>query len=119
MDEIQLIDVFESMINIYLCNHRLDLYVTGSNSKFLSSDIITEFQGRGDEVRIYPFHFSEFVTGFNEETWQAWNDYLLYGGGLPQILEMTAQEQKVSFMKTIIQKVYIGDIVSRNHLRGK
>ena len=117
LDEIQLLDAFESVINSYLRNRRLDLYVTGSNSKFLSSDIITEFRGRGDEIRIYPLRFSEFVTGFSGEKWQAWNDYLLYGG-LPQILEMTTADQKASFLKTTFQKVYVDDIVSRNHLRG-
>jgi len=117
LDEIQLMDAFESVVNSYLRDSRLDLYVTGSNSKFLSSDIITEFRGRGDEVRIYPFRFSEFVTGFNGEKWEAWNEFLLYGG-LPQILEMATQEQKVSFLKTVFQKVYVDDIVSRNHLRG-
>ena len=117
LDEIQLMDAFESVVNSYSRDSRLDLYVTGSNSKFLSSDIITEFRGRGDEVRIYPFRFSEFLTGFSGETWQAWNDYLLYGG-LPQILEMKTQEQKISFLKTVFQKVYVDDIVARYHLRG-
>ena len=85
LDEIQLVPNFESVLNGFLYERNLDVYVTGSNSKFLSSDIITEFRGRGDEIKVFSLSFSEFINGFDGDKYDAWNEYVLYGG-LPLIL---------------------------------
>ncbi len=85
LDEIQLVNNFESVLNGFLYEKNLDVYVTGSNSKFLSSDVITEFRGRGDEIKVFPLSFSEYVNAFNVDKVDAWNEYILYGG-LPLIL---------------------------------
>ena len=97
--------------------HDNDIYVTGSNSKFLSSDILTEFRGRGDEVRVYPLSFSEFCSAFDGSTDDAWFNYLTYGG-LPLILTRKTPEQKSKYLMDLFQKVYLDDIIERNNLRG-
>ena len=116
LDEIQLVDGFEDLLNGLNRNRNLDIYVTGSNSKFLSSDIITEFRGRGDEVRIYPLSFSEFCSAYEGETNAAWREFSLYGS-LPMILSFKSIEQKTNYLKTLFEKVYVTDIVDRNNIR--
>lgn len=92
LDEIQMVEYFELVLNGFLYERNLDVYVTGSNSKFLSTDIITEFRGRGDEIRVFPLSFSEFVTAFNGDKQDAWNEYVLYGG-LPLIISKKTDEE--------------------------
>lgn len=117
LDEVQFVAGFEKVLNGLNRLPNLDIYVTGSNSKFLSSDILTEFRGRGDEVRIYPLSFSEYVSAYDGSIQDAWADYFTYGG-LPLILTRKSDEQKSKYLMDLFQKVYIDDILERNHLRG-
>lgn len=116
LDEIQLVEGFEAVLNGFLYEHNLDVYVTGSNSKFLSSDIITEFRGRGDEVKIFPLSFSEYVENFEGDKYEAWNEYVLYGG-LPLILSKKTDEEKAKYLKDLFEQTYIKDIVERNNIQ--
>lgn len=117
LDEVQLMDEFEDVLNGFLHIDNLDVYVTGSNSKFLSSDIITEFRGRGDEVRIHPLSFSEFFN-FRKTDWQdAWNEYYTFGG-LPYIAQLSSYEEKVQYLQNQFQQTYLRDIIDRNHIRN-
>ena len=111
LDEVQNLDCFEVILNSYLRQNNLDIYVTGSNSKFLSSDILTEFRGRGDEIHVLPLSFSEFYASYNED------DYMIYGG-LPAIVSMKTPEQKISYLKTQLKNVYIKDLVERHNLNS-
>lgn len=116
LDEIQNVDGFEMVINGLLHKPNADVYVTGSNSRFLSSDIITEFRGRGDEVRVRPLSFSEIRPLYDSDD-EAWDDYFNYGG-LPAIYaEGMDDEQKVSFLEYVTKTIYIKDIVERNKLK--
>lgn len=115
LDEIQFMPRFEEMLNSLLRLNNIDVYVTGSNSKFLSSDIVTEFRGRGDEVRIYPLSFAEFYEAYKSDYDDAWNEYLIYGG-LPQLLQFSEERQKASYLKNSFSNVYIKDVVERNKL---
>lgn len=117
LDEVQFVSGFERVLNGLNRYPNLDIYVTGSNSKFLSSDILTEFRGRGDEVRIYPLSFSEYVPGHDGTIQEAWLDYFTYGG-LPLILTRKTDELKSKYLSDLFQKVYLADIVERNNLRG-
>ena len=117
LDEIQLVDGFEKVLNGLNRRSNLDIYVTGSNSKFLSSDILTEFRGRGDEVRIYPLSLAEYVSAYEGTAQEAWADYLTYGG-LPLILSRKTDEQKSKYLTDLFKKVYLDDIIERNQLRG-
>ena len=94
----------------------VEIYVTGSNSRFLSSDIVTEFRGRGDEIRIYPLSFAEFYSACKGDYEDAWNDYMTYGG-LPQILSYQTEEQKVRFLKALFDETYLKDIKDRYEIR--
>lgn len=97
----------------------LDIYVTRSNSKFLSTDILTEFRGRGDEIRAYPLSFSEYYSALtNVEFSVAFNDYLIYGG-LPRMLALKTEQQKSKYLTDLFKETYLKDIVDRNHLRGE
>ena len=116
LDEIQLVEGFEYVLNGLLYEKNIDVYVTGSNSKFLSSDIITEFRGRGDQVRVYPLSFSEFVSAFEGDKYEAWNEYVTYGG-LPLILSKKTDEEKSQYLKEEFEKTYIIDIVERNNIQ--
>ena len=116
LDEIQLVNNFESVLNSFLYEKNLDVYVTGSNSKFLSSDIITEFRGRGDEIRVFPLNFSEFTEAFSGDKYEAWNEYVLYGG-MPLILSMKTNEDKSKYLKDLFEQTYIRDIVERNNIQ--
>lgn len=115
LDEVQNLDCFEAVLNGYLRKKNLDVYVTGSNSKFLSSDVLTEFAGRGDEIHVLPLSFSEFFTQQNDGFDYALDDYMIYGG-LPAVAAMQTSEQKSSYLKTQLQNVYLNDIVERHNL---
>lgn len=117
LDEVQKLDSFESVLNGYLRKSNLDIYVTGSNSKFLSSDIITEFAGRGDEIHILPLSFSEFFAAYNGTKEEAFDDYTVYGG-LPAVALMQTEEQKSNYLITQMQNVYLRDIISRYNLHS-
>ncbi len=118
LDEVQYLDEFEDVLNSLLHIRNVDVYVTGSNSKFLSSDVITQFRGRGDEVHVYPLSFSEYVSVYQGSQDEAWDDYLVYGG-LPLILTMEESGDKAEYLNLLFQKVYISDIVERHHIRNK
>lgn len=116
LDEIQLVVGFEFVLNGLLYENNIDVYVTGSNSKFLSSDIITEFRGRGDQVRVYPLSFFEFASAFDGDKYEAWNEYITYGG-LPLILSKKTDEEKSQYLKEKFEKTYIKDIIERNNIQ--
>lgn len=118
LDEVQYLDEFEDVLNSLLHIRNADVYVTGSNSKFLSSDVITQFRGRGDEIHVYPLSFSEYTSAHQGTLDEAWDDYLVYGG-LPLILTMEAPEDKAEYLNSLFQKVYISDIVERHNVRNK
>lgn len=116
LDEVQKVDDFESVLNGFLHIRNLDVYVTGSNSKFLSSDIITEFRGRGDEIRVFPLSFSEFVSVYKGTFDEAWREYITYGG-MPRILYCNNEEEKSNYLKKLFEKTYLSDIIERNKLQ--
>jgi len=118
LDEVQMLDDFEDVLNSFLHIRNADVYVTGSNSRFLSSDVITEFRGRGDEIRVHPLSFREYTSAYEGSTDEAWDDYFSYGG-LPLILSMRTPEEKAEYLQTLFQKVYISDIVDRHKVRNK
>ena len=117
LDEIQLVSDFESVVNGFLHIDNADIYITGSNSKFLSSDIITEFRGRGDEIRVYPLNFSEFYSVYGGEFEKAWVVYCNYGG-MPLCLSMETPEDKAKYLTSLFETTYLADIINRNNLRG-
>lgn len=117
LDEVQLLGSFEAVLNGYLRKENLDIYVTGSNSKFLSSDILTEFEGRGDEIHVLPLSFSEFYSAYDGSKDEAFDDYMVYGG-LPAVALMKTDEQKSNYLITQMKNVYIKDIVARNNLNS-
>lgn len=118
LDEIQYVGNFSDLVNGLSHIRNLDVYVTGSNSKFLSSDILTEFRGRGDEIHVNPLSFSEFCSVFDGSVSQAWKEYYTYGG-LPQILMRDDDEMKAEYLSSLLQKVYISDIVDRNRIKNE
>lgn len=118
LDEIQNVEDFESVLNGFLHIKNLDVYVTGSNSRFLSSDIVTEFRGRGDEVRVYPLSFSEFSSAFEGQLDEAWKSYVTYGG-LPFILNLKTDEQKSKYLADLFSTTYLKDIIERNNVQRK
>lgn len=117
LDEVQLCKGFEAVLNGLNRRENVDIYVTGSNSKFLSSDVLTEFRGRGDEVRVYPLSFSEYVSAYPGDRYEAWNDYFTYGG-LPLILSRKTDELKSRYLIDLCRELYLKDIEERNNLRG-
>lgn len=116
LDEIQLVKGFEFVLNSLLYEKNIDVYVTGSNSKFLSSDIITEFRGRGDQIKVNPLSFAEFLSAFNGDKYEAWNEYVTYGG-MPLILSKKNDEEKSQYLKELFEQTYIKDIVERNNIQ--
>lgn len=118
LDEVQLLGDFESILNSLVRRKNVDVYVTGSNAKFLSKDIITEFRGRGDEVHMYPLTFAEFMSVYEGEKANGWRDYVLYGG-IPLVLTFTTPDQKGDFLKSLLEETYISDIIGRNNVRNK
>ena len=117
LDEVQLCSGFEAVLNGLNRRENVDIYVTGSNSKFLSSDVLTEFRGRGDEVRVYPLSFSEYLSAHPGDKYEAWNDYYTYGG-LPLILSRNSDELKSRYLIDLCRELYLKDIEERNRLRG-
>ncbi|MDO4546350.1 MAG: ATP-binding protein, partial [Bacillota bacterium] len=115
LDEVQMLRDFEEVLNSLLHIRNADIYVTGSNSKFLSKDIITEFRGRGDEVHVYPLSFSEFMQVCTLDQYRGWAEYATYGG-LPLVTTMKTEEQKIAYLSTLFQETYIKDIVERNNI---
>jgi len=118
LDEVQLLQEFEAVLNSLSRVKNVDVYVTGSNAKFLSKDIITEFRGRGDEVHMFPLSFREFMSVYPGDREAGWKEYVLYGG-IPLVLEMASPDQKVDFLKHLFDETYISDIVGRNKIRNK
>lgn len=118
LDEIQLLEQFEAVLNSLLRKRNVDIYVTGSNARFLSKDVITEFRGRGDEVHMYPLSFAEFLSVYPGTQEQAWNEYMVFGG-LPMILQFEDNEDKSNYLRALIEETYIADIVGRHNVRNK
>ena len=118
LDEVQLLAEFEDVLNSFMHIRNADVYVTGSNSKFLSSDLVTEFRGRGDEIRIYPLSFREFCSVYEGSTDEAWDDYFTYGG-LPLILSRETAEEKAEYLMSLFQKMYLSDIIDRHKVRNQ
>lgn len=116
LDEVQMLDDFEDVLNGFLRMQSVDIYVTGSNAKFLSKDIITEFRGRGFEIKMYPLSFSEYMSAYTGSVQAGFNEYMLYGG-LPLILSYENEEQKVRFLKSLFEETYIKDIKERYGIR--
>ena len=117
LDEIQLVPNFEGVLNGLLRITNLDIYVTGSNSKFLSSDIITEFRGRGEDIKVYPLSFYEFMSVYDGDKLDGWVEYITYGG-LPLVVTMKTDERKANYLKEQQRNVYINDVIERNKIKN-
>lgn len=118
LDEVQLVPRFEEVLNSLLRIDNADVYVTGSNSKFLSSDIITEFRGRGDEIHLYPLSLSEYCEGTGLSPAEAWKDYYTYGG-LPHTLSLGTEKKKIDYLNNLFESVYLIDILERQRIKNK
>lgn len=118
LDEVQMLQEFEEVLNSLLHIRNADIYVTGSNSKFLSKDVITEFRGRGDEIHIYPLTFKEFMEAYNGDMYHGWAEYVVYGG-LPLTVTMKTEEQKISYLTNLFKETYLKDIIERHHIEKK
>lgn len=117
LDEVQLVQDFVEVLLTLLHTPFVDVYVSGSNSKFLSKDVVTEFRGRGDEIRVYPLSFSEFYSAVGGDKSEVWKEYYTYGG-LPQILEFDSEKKKSDYLKNLYELTYMKDVQERNHLRN-
>lgn len=118
LDEVQLIPEFTDVLNSLLHVRNADVYVTGCNSHFLSSDVVTEFRGRGDEIRLYPLSFSEFCQGYDGDKQSAWKDYYTYGG-LPLILSLDNEKKKEDYLANLYESVYLVDVLERNKIKNR
>lgn len=118
LDEVQHVPEFEDVLNSYLKVENADIYVTGSNSRFLSTDIISEFRGRGDQIHVYPLSFREFMSVDSRHPIEAWTDYYTYGG-LPHVLTLETPKKKIDYIKRLYSTVYINDIVERYKIKGE
>lgn len=118
LDEVQLLGEFEAVLNSFIRMKNVDVYVTGSNARFLSKDVITEFRGRGDEIHMYPLSFAEFMSVYPGTKQDGWNGYMLYGG-LPLVLNFSSPEEKIAFLKSLFEETYISDIVGRHKVRNR
>lgn len=118
LDEVQLLDCFESVLNGYLRKENMDVYVTGSNAKFLSKDIITEFAGRGDEVHMYPLCFSEFMSVYKGDKYEGLSEYMLYGG-IPLVVLRDGANDKAAALENLFSEIYMRDIYKRNNIRNQ
>ena len=118
LDEVQLLGEFEAVLNGLIRMENVDVYVTGSNARFLSKDVITEFRGRGDEIHMFPLSFSEFMSVYPGTKQDGWNEYMLYGG-LPLVLRFKKPEDKIAFLKSLFEETYISDIVGRHKIRNR
>ena len=117
LDEVQFVHDFESVLNSFLHIKNVDVYVTGSNAKFLSSDIITEFRGRGDQIYLSPLSFKEYFDYCKMDFDDAWNEYSMFGG-LPYLLTCKSDEQKINYLENLFTETYIKDIINRNNIRN-
>lgn len=115
LDEVQMLEEFEEVLNSLLHIKNADIYVTGSNSKFLSKDVITEFRGRGDEIHIYPLTFKEFMQVYDGDIYHGWAEYVVYGG-LPLTVTMKTEEQKINYLTNLFKETYLKDIIERHHI---
>ena len=115
LDEVQMLNEFEEVLNSLLHISNVDVYVTGSNSKFLSKDVITEFRGRGDEIHIYPLTFKEFMEAYEGDIYHGWAEYVVYGG-LPLTVTMKTEEQKIHYLTNLFQETYLKDIMERHRI---
>lgn len=115
LDEVQMLQEFEEVLNSLLHIRNADIYVTGSNSKFLSKDVITEFRGRGDEIHIYPLTFKEFMEVYDGDMYCGWAEYVVYGG-LPLTVTMKTEEQKIRYLTNLFKETYLKDIIERHHI---
>lgn len=115
IDEVQMLDKFESVLNSLLHIRNADVYVTGSNSQFLSKDVITEFRGRGDEVHVYPLSFGEYMEVFDGDRYEGWSSYVRFGG-LPLTVTMATDEQRMDYLTQLFEETYIKDIIERHHI---
>ncbi|MBQ2800231.1 MAG: ATP-binding protein [Lachnospiraceae bacterium] len=115
LDEIQMLQDFEEVLNSLLHIKNADIYVTGSNSKFLSKDVITEFRGRGDKIHIFPLTFKEFMEAYDGDMYHGWAEYVVYGG-LPLTVTMKTEEQKISYLTNLFKETYLKDIIERHHI---
>lgn len=113
LDEIQYVDRFTEVLNGFLHHKNLDVYVTGSNSRMLSKDVLTEFRGRGDEIRVYPLSFGEFYAARQGDVYEALDEYFLYGG-LPRILQLATDEEKINYLKNFFSETYYRDLLERH-----
>ena len=118
LDEVQFLDCFESVLNSYLRMDNVDVYVTGSNAKFLSKDVITEFAGRGDEVHMQPLSFAEFMSVYKGDKYDGLTEYMLYGG-IPMVVLREGEENKSLMLKRLFDEIYIKDIETRHKIRNK
>lgn len=118
LDEIQIVPEFTDVLNSLLHIRNADVYVTGSNSHFLSTDVVTEFRGRGDEIRLHPLSFAEFCQGFQGENGKAWKEYYTYGG-LPLVLSLDTGQKKADYLTNLYQSVYLVDILERHKIKNK
>ena len=118
LDEVQEVDGFEKIVNGLNEKDNIDVYITGSNSHFLSSDIKTIFRGRGDEVRVWPFSFKEFCTNRTEPVSELWKEYYTYGG-MPGLIRQRTPEQKVAYLLRLWNKTYLDDVVERHHIKNR
>ena len=117
LDEVQLVENFERVLNGLLRIPNIDIYVTGSNSKFLSSDIITEFRGRGEDIKVYPLSYYEFMSVYKGDKLDGWVEYITYGG-LPLVVSMNSDERKTAYLKDQQKNVYINDVIERNGIKN-
>lgn len=115
LDEVQMLKEFEEVLNSLLHISNADIYVTGSNSKFLSKDVITEFRGRGDEIHVYPLTFKEFMEAYDGDMYHGWAEYTVYGG-LPLVATMKTEEQKINYLTNLFKETYLKDIIERHHI---
>lgn len=117
LDEVQQLGQFEAVLNGYLRKPNIDVYVTGSNAKFLSKDVVTEFAGRGDEIHLYPLSFEEFMSVYKGDRYQGFGDYILYGG-IPLVVLRENENEKMQILKNLFSEIYIRDIQKRNNIRN-
>lgn len=117
LDEVQMVEHFVEVLLSLMHNPQLEIYVSGSNSKFLSRDVVTEFRGRGDEIRVWPLSFAEYYSAVGGDRQMAWNDYYTFGG-LPQILQIETEQKKRDYLKNLFELTYIKDVIDRNHIKN-
>ena len=118
LDEVQLMDRFVEVLLSLMHQEVFDIFVTGSNSRFLSTDIVTEFRGRSQEIHMLPLTFSEYLSAFDGDKNEAWRDYVEFGG-LPQIMSFKTKQQKIAYLSNLVETVYVKDIIERNKLKKR